>query len=70
MAAGCHKSVAASLAYQHRSGKSKAAKFDAVEKAMKHGLEDEEKIIPEKKKKMKMTDAALKSDMDEKGEGD
>ena len=51
MAAGRHKSVSASLAYQRRSGQSKAAKFDAVKRAMKHGLDDDiESLLPEKKK--------------------
>ena len=65
MAAGRHRSVAASLAYQRRSGKSEAAKFDAVEKAMKHGLDDAENTTPESKK-MKSMDVALKTE----GEGD
>ena len=70
MAAGRHKSIAASLAYQHRSGKSKAAKFDAVKNALKHGLDDEEKDMPENKK-MKVVDGMkgmLKSDVVEEGE--
>ena len=65
MAAGRHRSVAASLAYQRRSGKSEAAKFDAVKKAMKHGLDDAENTTPESRK-MKSMDVALKTE----GEGD
>ena len=73
MAAGRHKSVAASLAYQRRSGKSEAAKFDAVKNALKHGLDNEEKDMPENKK-MKVVDGMkgmLKSDVvEEREEGE
>ena len=57
------------------SGQSEAAKFDAVEGAMKHGLDNDiESLLPEKKK-MKSVDeskAELKSYLDGDGgeEGD
>ena len=57
------------------SGQSEAAKFDAVERAMKHDLDDDiENLLPEKKK-MKSSDgskAGLKSHSDGDGgeEGD
>ena len=56
-------------------GQSEAAKFDAVERAMKHDLDDDiENLLPEKKK-MKSSDgskAGLKSHLDGDGgeEGD
>ena len=37
------------------SGQSEAAKFDAVERAMKHGLDNDDESLLPKKKKMKST---------------
>ena len=69
MAAGRHTSVSASLAYQRRSGKSEAAKFDVVEKVLKRGIDDGDEHgckkkdgvspIGNEKKKMKMSDSSI-----------
>lgn len=75
MAAGRHRSVAASLAYQRRTGESESAKFDSVERAMKRKVDDDDdsgdeehnhdaKSVPEKKRKMADGKAmAVKSDV-------
>ena len=50
MAAGRHKSVSASLAYQRRNAASEAARFDSVERAMtgvKRGVEEDDDIDDE-----------------------
>ena len=57
------------------SGQSEAAKFDAVERAMKHGLDDDDESLLPEKKKMKSADRSnlvLKSHSDGDGgeEGD
>ena len=47
-------------------GQSEAAKFDAVERAMKHGLDnDDESLLPERKKMKSANEskAGLKSDL-------
>ena len=57
------------------SGQSEAAKFDAVERAMKHGLDDDDENLLPEKKKMKSTNSSkavvkLESDGDGGEEGD
>ena len=73
MAAGRHKSVSASLAYQRRCEHSEAAKFDSIERALKRGAPDDEDEVDANagmQKKMKLADskvAALKSVMNDAG---